>query len=58
MVAQVCIEADEDPVAAFGRRITEVFRQGEERILRCLEATDSQVCANLTIITLKFLRVS
>jgi hypothetical protein len=40
---QVCILPDEDPVAAFGRRITEIFRQGEERVMRGLEAADAQV---------------
>lgn len=40
---QVCILPDEDPVAAFGRQITEIFRLGEERVIRGLEATDAQV---------------
>ncbi len=29
---QVCILPVEDPVAAFGRQITEIFRLGEERL--------------------------
>jgi hypothetical protein len=38
---------EEDPVAAFGRRVTEVFRLGEERVLRGLEAADPQVKSTL-----------
>jgi hypothetical protein len=30
-------------MAAFGRQITEIFRLGEERVIRGLEATDVQV---------------
>jgi len=30
-------------VAAFGRRVTDIFRQGEERVLRGVEAADAQV---------------
>ncbi len=45
--AQVCMLPEEDPVAAFGRRVTEVFRLGEERVLRGLEAADPQVKSTL-----------
>ncbi len=42
MAVQVCMVPEEDPVTAFSRRVTEIFRQSEERVLRGLEATDTQ----------------